>query len=225
MPLAPLFPILHPILKTAFPNCLWTGNLNQLEIALTFDDGPHPLYTPQLLDVLDQYHIKASFFWLGCWVKKYPEIAQAVYQRGHGMGLHGYIHHSFPKLSEIELHKSLTDTQTEIAKACKLDPNLIRDVRPPNGFFTPQTLNWLNQWGYRPVMWSVVPEDWVRPGVNIVANRVLQQTRNGSIIVLHDGNEGGQDVAASTAKIIPQILEKGYNFVTIDQLWQRLSLN
>jgi peptidoglycan/xylan/chitin deacetylase (PgdA/CDA1 family) len=70
-------------------------------------------------------------------------------------------------------------------------------------------------------MWTVVPEDWVRPGVNLVTNRVIQQTTNGSIIVLHDGNDGGQDVAASAKEIIPKLLEKGYKFVTIEQLWQQ----
>jgi peptidoglycan/xylan/chitin deacetylase (PgdA/CDA1 family) len=69
-------------------------------------------------------------------------------------------------------------------------------------------------------MWSVVPEDWVRPGVAVSAQRVLQQTEAGSVIVLHDGACGGQDVAATVAQIIPALLEQGYEFVSIDQFWQ-----
>jgi peptidoglycan/xylan/chitin deacetylase (PgdA/CDA1 family) len=218
MQLAPLFPVLHQILKPAFPGCLWTGDINQPQIALTFDDGPHPHYTPQLLDVLDYYGIPASFFWLGACVHRAPEVAKAVYERGHWIGLHGYSHQSFPSLSPLKLKQSLEATQAAIAHACGLDPKLVRDVRPPNGLFTPQTLNLLRNWGYRPVMWSVVPEDWVYPGVPVVIRRVLQQTCNGSIIVLHDGYCGGQDVAEVAAQLIPVLLEQ-YQFLTVDQLW------
>ncbi len=221
MQLAPLFPVLHQILRPAFPGCLWTGDRSQPDIALTFDDGPHPQHTPSLLKVLADYDIPASFFWLGACVQRAPEIARAVYDQGHWIGLHGYDHQSFPRLSARELKQSLERTQAAIAQACDLDPDLLRDVRPPNGLFTPQTLHWLRQWGYRPVMWSVVPEDWVRPGLPVVVNRVLQQTGNGSIIVLHDGVCGGEDVAQATAKILPVLLAQGYRFLTIDQMWQQ----
>ncbi|RQH27368.1 polysaccharide deacetylase family protein [Okeania hirsuta] len=220
MALAPLFPILHPILKSAFPNCLWQGNTQKSEITLTFDDGPHPEYTLQLLEVLDKYQIKANFFWLGICIDRYPEIAKAVYEKGHWIGLHGYEHISFPQLTPIQLKSSLKKTQLSIYNACGLEAKLVCDVRPPNGVFLPQTLKLLQEWGYRNVMWSVVPEDWVRPGISVVVNRVVQQTSNGSIIVLHDGCYGGQDVAKIAAEIIPILLEKNYEFITIDKMWQ-----
>lgn len=223
--LAPLFPVLHPILSRAFPDCLWSGNVKQPQIALTFDDGPHPHYTPQLLDVLDRYSVPASFFWLGAWVDRAPHVARAVYERGHWLGLHGYDHQSFPWLSFAELKQSLEQTQAAIAQACGLDPKRVCDVRPPNGLFTPQTLSLFRSWDYRPVMWSVVPEDWVCPGVSLVARRILQQTCNGSIIVLHDGCCGGQDVAEVAAQIIPALLAKNYQFLTIDQLWHQNNAN
>jgi peptidoglycan/xylan/chitin deacetylase (PgdA/CDA1 family) len=124
-------------------------------------------------------------------------------------------------LEPIVLKQSLQKTQEAIAQACQIPPENIRDVRPPNGLFTPQTLSLLHQWNYRPVMWSVVPEDWERPGVSVVVQRVLRQVQNGSLIVLHDGYCGGQDVAETTARLIPQLLQQGYHFVTIDQLWQQ----
>lgn len=221
MQLAPFFPILYRILHPTFPHCLWAGNSRDQAIALTFDDGPHPVYTPQLLDVLDRYAIPASFFWLGACVNRYPSAAQAVVDRGHWIGLHGYDHRSFPMLSPTELQQSLWSTQQAIAAACHINPHKIRDVRPPNGLFTPQILDLLNQWEYRSVMWSVVPEDWVRPGVNTVVERVLQQVCNGSVIVLHDGVCGGEDVAAIAAQLIPLLLQRGYRFVTVDALWQQ----
>jgi peptidoglycan/xylan/chitin deacetylase (PgdA/CDA1 family) len=221
MQLAPLYPILHQVLKPSFPSCLWAGAINSRAIALTFDDGPHPQYTRELLQVLDRYSIKASFFWLGACVNLEPSVAREVYERGHWIGLHGYNHHSFPFLEPIVLKQSLQKTQEAIAQACQIPPENLQDVRPPNGLFTPQTLSLLHQWNYRPVMWSVVPEDWERPGVSVVVQRVLRQVQNGSLIVLHDGYCGGQDVAETTARLIPQLLQQGYHFVTIDQLWQQ----
>jgi len=221
MQLAPFLPFIYQVLKPTFPKCLWSGEDNLPEIALTFDDGPHPYYTPQLLKVLDRYEIEASFFWLGTCVNRNPSLAKDIYQRGHWIGLHGYDHRSFPFLSPEELKQSLLKTQMAIAHACQLDRDLIYDVRPPNGLFTPQTLQLFKESNYRPVMWSVVPEDWVCPGVAVVVERVMAQVCNGSLIVLHDGVCGGQDVAAIAADLIPRLLQKGYRFVTVDDLWQR----
>jgi peptidoglycan/xylan/chitin deacetylase (PgdA/CDA1 family) len=219
MQLAPLFPVFHNILKPTFPDCLWDGDPNSKAIALSFDDGPHPQYTPQLLKVLDRYNITANFFWLGTCVNRYPEIAKAIHERGHWIGLHGYLHDNFPLLSPIELKQSLEKTQDAIYSACNLHPEKVRDVRPPNGFFVPNTLKLFQQWNYRPVMWSVVPEDWVRPGITKVNQRVMTQVKNGSLIVLHDGVCGGQDVAETVEYLVPQLLRQGYNFVNIDTLW------
>lgn len=224
MQFAPIYPLLYKILQPTFPSCLWSGR-NHLgqetkTIALTFDDGPHPDHTPQLLDVLDEYGITASFFWLGVCVERYGAIARAVVERGHWIGLHGYNHRNFPALNEEELRSSLQKTQHIISDTCGISPTKIIDVRPPNGIFTPKTLRLLHQWQYRPVMWSVVPEDWTRPGINKVAQRVMQQTSHGSLIVLHDGHCGGMDCAASTQIIIPQLLAQGYQFLTVDQFWR-----
>lgn len=219
MALAPLFPLLHQLLSPLFPHCLWQGNRADRAIALTFDDGPHPQYTPPLLEVLDHYQVRASFFWLGRCVEQSPHLAQTIVARGHWIGLHGYDHRSFPTLTLRELRQSLSQTQTAIARACSLQPQQLRDVRPPNGLFTPPILNHLKLWGYRPVMWSVVPEDWIRPGIEVVTRRVLQQTGNGSIIVLHDGHCGGADVATVTEQILSVLIPQGYEFLTIDQLW------
>lgn len=218
MEFAPLFPLVYRLLQPTFPHCLWCGNSNSKTIALTFDDGPHPQYTPQVLSVLKRYNIAASFFWLGNCVNRFPDIAKTVSEQGHWIGLHGYEHDSFPLLSPTQLKQSLEKTQIAIYNACNLSPEKVRDVRPPNGFFTPQTLHLFQQWNYRPVMWSVVPEDWVHPGVNVVVNRVMKQVKNGSLIVLHDGYFGGKDVVETINILIPRLLQEGYEFVTVDSL-------
>lgn len=227
--LAPLYPLLYKILKRAFPKCLWAGDGSERALALTFDDGPHPQYTPQLLEVLERYKITASFFWLGVSVERWPQIAKEVYQRGHWIGLHGWNHRSFPLLSDTQLRQSLEKTQEAIAAACDLDlqqvRRTVRDVRPPNGLFVARTLKRLREWNYRTVMWSVVPEDWVRPGVSVVCQRLRQQVQPGSLIVLHDGYYGGEDVAATVAEAIPWLLEQGYEFVSVERLWQSFPAN
>ncbi len=225
MQLASVYPLLYKVLKPAFPDCLWSGRSDVKAIALTIDDGPHPAHTLPLLEVLDRYQIQASFFWLGICVQQFPAIARAVWQQDHWIGLHGYDHRSFPQLSTGALQQSLVETQQAIAQSCQLDFNevqrRIRDVRPPNGLFTPRTLTDLERWNYRPVMWSVVPEDWVRPGIEVTVERILCQVQNGSLIVLHDGYNGGEDVAAIVAHMIPILLRRGYHFVTVDELWKQ----
>ncbi|MFP4008989.1 MAG: polysaccharide deacetylase family protein [Spirulinaceae cyanobacterium] len=220
MQFAPLYPWLYKILRPTFPNCLWSGSSEVPQVALTFDDGPHPQYTPSLLDVLDRYQVRASFFWLGANVARYPQIARAVVARSHYIGLHGYTHRSFPRLKAGELQSSLAQTQAIIEQTCQIQRSRLVDVRPPNGLFTPQTLQLFAQWQYRPVMWSVVPEDWVRPGIETVRQRVLQQVQNGSLIVLHDGACGGQDVAVTVEGLIPLLQKRGYQFVTVEQFWR-----
>lgn len=226
MQLAPLYPVVYRFLSPLFSQCLWHGATDEPAIALTFDDGPHPEYTPKLLEVLDQYQIKANFFLLGDCVQRNPELAKEVFQRGHGIGLHGYTHKSFPQLSTNELKESLLKTQQTIADACQINKNDLRDVRPPNGLFTPRVLRQLHQWNYRVVMWTVVPEDWLCPGISLVCQRTMAQVSSGALIVLHDGYYGGRDVTAITANLIPQLLDKGYRFVSVNDFWQqRLSTN
>jgi peptidoglycan/xylan/chitin deacetylase (PgdA/CDA1 family) len=222
---SPVYPLLYQVLKPSFRNCLWSGRSDTKTIALTVDDGPHADHTPPLLEVLDRYSIQANFFWLGICVQRFPDTARDVWQQGHWIGLHGYDHRSFPQLSTAALQQTLVQTQEAIAQSCHLDLALvqqhIRDVRPPNGLFTPRNLADLTRWHYRPVMWSVVPEDWVRPGVEVVVQRIMRQVQNGSLIVLHDGYNGGEDVAAIAAIVIPRLLGQGYRFVTVDELWQQ----
>lgn len=223
MAAADLIPYLYRFLKTRQPHCLWEGDRNQLSIALTFDDGPHPLYTPPLLDVLAKYNIKATFFWLGAWVERYPDLARHIYQQGHWIGLHSYEHRAFVGQSTRSIRTSLEKTQHAIAQACQIAPERIIDVRPPYGICSNTTIRHLHHWGYRTVMWSIVPIDWTEPGVAVITQRITNNTCGGDIVVLHDGTSGGPAVTDIAQQIVPHLLTDGLRFITIDEMWSHRS--
>jgi peptidoglycan/xylan/chitin deacetylase (PgdA/CDA1 family) len=214
-----LLPSLHRFLRVRQPQCLWMG-ADQPEIALTFDDGPHPGYTPPLLRLLERYDLPATFFLIGQEVQRYPALVQEIYQRGHWLGLHGWGH--WPFLGEVGFLDDLDRARMVVAEAAHIDPQKLVDVRPPYGLATPGSLRLLNAKGYRPVMWHVVPEDWSQDA-QLFARRLLAQTRNGSVIVLHDGVSFGRTAAAVVEIVVPQLRERGYRFVTVERLWQRLA--
>lgn len=210
-----LYPPLHWGLKTLFPDGLWElpADPHTQRVALTFDDGPHPEYTPALLQVLMDFQVPATFFVLGERVQRWPHLARQIRQQGHRIGLHGWQHRSFTQLAPGELYQSLKRSQAALVAACGGIPDDYRAVRPPNGLFWPQTLADLRLWGFCPVMWSVVPEDWLIPPVSVVVERVLAQVRPGSLIVLHDGVQGGAQVVEVTRQLIPTLKKRGFEFV------------
>ncbi|MFS8884560.1 polysaccharide deacetylase family protein [Synechococcus sp. H70.2] len=212
-----LYPLLHRSLKTLFPEALWElpPHPKKQQVALTFDDGPHPQHTPALLQVLQEFQVPATFFVLGERVQRWPHLVRQIRQQGHGIGLHGWQHRSFTQLSRSELHSSLRRSQAALVAACGGIPEEYRAVRPPNGLFWPQTLVELHRWGFFPVMWTVVPEDWLEPPVAVVVERVLAQVRPGSLIVLHDGVQGGSQVAEVVCCLIPALRERGLDFVRL----------
>lgn len=211
------YPWAHLGLKTLLPNCLWQlpHQPGSRPIALTFDDGPHPDHTPQLLNILDKWQVKATFFVLGERVQRWPELIQQMAAAGHQVALHGWIHRSFTSLSPDQLRRTLGQTQTVIATATGQDPESLRWVRPPNGLVWPQTLAHLRRWGFETVMWTVVPEDWLDPPIPVVLERVQAQTKPGSLIVLHDGVYGGSQVAETADRLIPWLLAQDFELVTL----------
>src|SRR6266496_4703369 len=126
-----LLPHLHSILQRQFPQALWVGPADRLDIALTFDDGPDPRDTPQLLDVLARHRVVATFFWLGERIQALPALARAAAAAGHQIAIHGYAHQAFPLLPATALRNQLDRTRQLIAEASGQNPATIHDVRPP----------------------------------------------------------------------------------------------
>jgi peptidoglycan/xylan/chitin deacetylase (PgdA/CDA1 family) len=199
------------------PDILWHGDGSRNAIALTFDDGPHPRDTPQVLDVLARHNLHATFFLIGQSVERYPNLARQIHQSGHQLALHCYRHLPFPMESASTLKRQLDQSRTAIARACDIPPETIRHVRPPYGFFTAKTLSLLEEWGYRLVLWDNMPLHFLQP-IQRTIKQVLTRTAPGSVIVLHDGKGHGAKVAQILNIVIPQLKAMGFDFVTIEQM-------
>jgi len=188
-------------------------HLNGPFIAMTFDDGPSDKLTPELLDILAQYHIHATFFVIGRNAVEHPEILRRAVREGHEIGNHSWSHPAFGKMRDENVRTELQKTDDAIRSAIGVRPVL---MRPPYGSITARQKKWINsEFGYRIILWDVDPLDWKRPGPTVVTSRIVRETRPGSIILSHDIHPG-------TIKAMPgtfdQLQAKGFKFVTVSEL-------
>ncbi len=191
------------------------GNTRLPEIALTFDDGPNPTYTPQVLAILRQYKVKATFFCVGNLVQAYPYLVKQEYNEGHTIGNHTWGHPNMPSLSIASIIWQMTAAGDAIQRAIGTRPNLFR---PPYGAVNSAVLTYVNYFALTVIQWNVDPRDWSRPGVDVIYARVLAQTSAGSIILLHDGGGDRTQTIAALPMIIEWFQSHGFHFVTIPRL-------
>ena len=198
----------------------WHGDPTQKKVSLTFDDGPNATYTPQILKILKEYNIQATFFMLGKNVESYPDIAKEVAESGNVIGNHSYTHKNLIFDLNPYVRRQIIRSQSRILENTGITPLLFR---PPYGGDDPFTVNQTKKLGYVMVKWSVSSKDWERPGVSKIINNVLKNTKNGSIILMHDGDrlltkvDRSQTVEALPT-IITNIQRQGYQFVTLPDL-------
>ena len=182
-------------------------------IAMTFDDGPSATLTPKLLDILAAHHMKATFFVLGEMVAEHPEILARAAREGHEIASHSWSHPNLAKMSQEGVRSQLQRTDDAIKNATGARPTLFR---PPYGSITEHEKKWIHdQFGYDIILWDVDPFDWKRPGPAVVRNRILKETRPGSIVLSHDIHPGTIEAMPST---FDQLEAKGFKFVTVSEL-------
>lgn len=182
--------------------------------ALTFDDGPDDTYTRQVMEVLDGFGIKGTFFLVGERVSKYPDEVRALIHSGHEIGNHSWSHRDMRRLSTEAQRREMTKTNDELAKL-GIAPHWFR---PPYGEFNSSLLGQTADLGMEAILWSVDPKDWSQPGVKTITNRVLRQTSPGAVILMHSTN--AQTVAALPG-LITSLNRRGYTFATLSQ-WRAL---
>lgn len=193
-------------------------------VALTFDDGPSPVWTPKILDELKALDVKATFFVLGEHVQSFPGIAKRIASEGHEIENHTYDHHVLIYYKAAELEKEIKDTE-----------DIVRDVtgqttryfRPPKAVLLNREKAKVVEMGYRVVLWSLNSKDWVTFDDRYVLKHILKDIRPGDVLLFHDsggvfGTEGGNrdETIKTIHQLVPKLRARGYKFVTVAELLQ-----
>ena len=185
------------------------------QIALTFDDGPHPILTPRILKILAQYNIPATFFMVGQNVLNYPEAARAVIEAGHEVGNHTFTHPHLANLNEQAIMDEIGKCEDALEELCEYRPHLLRT---PQGALTASLERCLAEDDYILVLWSLDTRDWDNKSTACITRAVLDRVHSGDIILMHDFIGHNSKTPEALEKIIPILLSQGYEFVTVSTL-------
>lgn len=186
-------------------------------VALTYDDGPSPVYTPEILAILDKYRVKATFFMIGREMERYPDVVRDVLARGHEIANHTYTHPANIELdTTAQMIRELEQCQSVIEKMTGKKAHLFR---PPRGLIDSTVFRIAQEEGYRTILWTVCADHHDAPTPEMMAARVFKLNRPGGIILAHDGSmiSRWKDVSA-TPLIIEGLKKQGYRFVTVSEL-------
>jgi len=197
----------------------WRGD--PVGVALTFDDGPHPEYTPKVLETLDRFGAKASFFVIGRHLEKYGNLAAAASRAGHLVANHSFNHfRAMSFFSNREIRREIFQCQEELEKWVGYRPSFYRQ---PAGFRNPKIFGILREMGMSLVGWQAHALDTVAKDPRAIARRILKTFRPGGVILLHDGwDRDGEKDRTPTLEALPLILQglkdRGLQFFTLDRL-------
>lgn len=183
---------------------------NEKLVCLTFDDGPSGRFTRRLLEGLEQYGVKATFFLCGYRMELYPELTQQIYDQGHEIGLHGYSHKSMKTMCRYTISQELRMTRSLLPDGCEAV-----FLRPPGGLCGDCTETVAKEFGLSILHWSLDPKDWARQDETAVEQAVLRKIRDGDVVLLHDMSDSSVDAALG---LIPKLQAQGYRFVTASEL-------
>ncbi len=191
------------------------GSREEKLIALTFDDGPHPKETHEILDVLDKYHVKGTFFVVGKHANWYSKPLIRASKEGHEIGNHTFSHPDISNLSSDDIKKELKDCEDTLVKLTGKRPTLFR---PPYGSYSEDKMAQIaKDCGYKIILWTTIDaRDWKNPPPTEISNIIINKVQNGDIILLHD--YGTENTVKALDEIIPTMTEKGYKFVTVSEL-------
>ena len=200
-------PVLPAGISSAEMTEVWESE--KKKIALTFDDGPHPVYTEQVLQVLDQGNIPATFFLLGQNIEEHQDLVKEIDAKGHLIGNHTYHH---VQVTSLPLDQACEEIQKTSDLIESLTGKGTEYVRPPFGTWSEGLEDRLN---LIPVMWTIDTLDWTTENVDEIVCRVTEQAEENGIILMHDGYES---TVQALERFIPLLEAEGYEFVTVDQV-------
>lgn len=185
------------------------GSESSKRVALTFDDGPHPYYTEQLLKGLKERNVKATFFITGKNVETYPEIVKKIHDEGHLIGNHTYNHTQLTSGNQESFKQEIIRTN-EIIKEVTGEDTIY--IRPPYGSWNKEFEKELNMF---PVLWTIDPLDWCSSDVSCIVGAVCARVDENDIILMHDQYK---TTVTAALKIVDKLTKEGYEFVTVDEL-------
>lgn len=207
-------------LQTKYPDImLYKGKPNKKVIALTFDDGPDNRFTPQVLDVLKKYDVKATFFLLGTRVQKYPDMAKRIDNEGHVIGNHTFWHPELPKTGVENMEWEIKKNEKELKAVTS---NVTDLFRAPYGAMNDDLVKKLGEMDYRGVGWSVDSEDWKGLSSKEIKQNILNHVHPGAIVLMHSAGDWPQDLSGTAEaldELIPYLQKQGYEFVTVPDIW------
>ncbi len=188
------------------------GTTRGLKLALTFDDGPHPTFTPKLVEILKAENVPATFFMIGHMADAYPDMVKLVAKSGFEIGNHTYSHVTMTKLTDEQAGTEYRATNDIMKRLTGKTP---RYCRPPGGDFDLNVLEAALSEGLTTVLWTDDPGDYNNPGDQILLETETAKLSSGGIILLHDGS---QDTVDTLAKFIQSCKRRGFTFVSLDEL-------
>lgn len=216
------FRMLRKICSFAMRNVMGTithVSTREQVAALTFDDGPHPEFTPRLLDILERHQARATFFMVGKLAHRYRRLVEKIARAGHDIGNHSWDHPSFPLITRRQRRQQILACEKAIA------PYGQRLFRPPYGHQSTASRFDVFSLGYKVVNWNVAAEDWLDHDADWMVKRIISGIRPGSVILLHDGlytfTKDRYAYREPTLKAVSRLLERvgnQFRFVTITEL-------
>ncbi len=180
-------------------------------ILLTFDDGPHPQWTPQLLDILDRFNLRSLFFVCGNRLKQYPETARQIVTAGHELGMHGMYHKSLLFRSESAIREELMEEQLLFSE---FNLPAARFVRPPFGYFFIPYKRAVRSLQLTSVIWNLTVKDYKCESENVILRRLLKLQRAGDVILLHDYSRCTGQLLSILSDYLTISQESGLHFVS-----------
>jgi peptidoglycan/xylan/chitin deacetylase (PgdA/CDA1 family) len=196
------------------PKTKQTSNGSGGKVALTFDDGPGT-YTPQILAVLKNYGVKATFFEIGENAAAHPDYVKQIIDEGHVIGDHTYTHPDLTKLSYDAQLNEISKTKTAIEGIVSTN---VHFFRPPYGSYNADTDKVMGALSMERILWNVDPRDWSGMPADSILQNVLANTKSGSIVLMHDGVANSKETAKALPQIIDGLRAKGFNLVTMPEL-------
>jgi peptidoglycan-N-acetylglucosamine deacetylase len=201
-----------------FPNYIWRIETSEPIVYLTFDDGPTPMVTPWVLELLKTFDAKATFFCIGSNIEEHPNIAKSILEEGHSLSNHTLHHEKGWKTSDINYVNSVLETERHINSIHSQKKNSTKKLfRPPYGRIKSSQAKALKSMGYEIVMWDVLSRDYAKSvSSEACVQNVLKHNKSGSIIVFHDSKKAFPILEKALPEILISLKNMGYRFETLN---------